>query len=158
MLVTVDMADVAGAGDAAQSLITFSLGSCIGVSVYDGSACVGGLLHFMLPGSDIAPENARAHPAMFADTGLVALFNAAYSLGATKPHMRVKVAGGSQLLADEGTFDIGKRNYLSLLRILRRNGVRIEAEDVGGAVSREMRLDVASGKVTVKTRDGEVSL
>jgi chemotaxis protein CheD len=158
MLLTVDMADLAASADATASLLTFSLGSCIAVSVYDVDARVGGLLHFMLPESSIAPAQARDNPAMFADTGLVALFTSAYALGAEKSRLRVKVAGGSQLLSCDGSFDIGKRNYLALLRILRRNGVKIDAEDVGGGVSRGMRLDIGNGAVTVKTRNGEVSL
>lgn len=158
MLITVDMADLAVSKDAAASLITFSLGSCIGVSIYDPEARVGGLLHYMLPESAIAPDSAATHPGMFADTGLPALFQAAYALGACKTRLLTKIAGGSQLLSDDGTFDIGKRNYLALMRIFRRNGVKLAGEDVGGAVSRGMRLDVSTGCVTVKTRDGEASL
>jgi chemotaxis protein CheD len=95
---------------------------------------------------------------MFADTGVPALFRAAYELGASKKRMIVKVAGGSSLLDDKGTFNIGKRNYIALRQIFWKNGVLIEAEDVGGSCSRTLKLLIASGKVTIKKRDGEAEL
>ncbi len=51
-------------------LATYALGSCIGLSVYDPKAAVGGLLHYMLPDSAIDPARSRQNPYMFADTGI----------------------------------------------------------------------------------------
>ena len=158
MAVVVDIADLAVSNDPAESLITYSLGSCIGVVVHDPAAHVGGMLHYMLPDSQLSPEKARLSPAMFCDTGVPKLFRAAYELGAAKQRLVVKVAGGAQLLDDNGTFNIGKRNYLALRKIFWKNGVLIAAENVGGSLSRTVRLDVATGAVTVKSRNQEVPL
>ncbi|HVP11501.1 MAG TPA: chemotaxis protein CheD [Phycisphaerae bacterium] len=154
----VDIADFKVSANPADLLVTYSLGSCIGVTVWDTEARVGGMIHFMLPESNLSPAKAKTNPAMFADTGVPMLFRAAYELGAVKKRMIVKVAGGSQLLDDKGTFNIGKRNYVMLRKIFWKNGILIEAEDVGGSISRTMRLEVGSGRVTLKTRDGEVEL
>ena len=156
--IVVDIADLAVSNDPGAVLITYSLGSCIGLSIWDPVAKVGGLLHFMLPDSSISPEKAKRNPAMFCDTGVPKLFRAAYDLGAEKRRIIVKVAGGSQLLDDKGTFNIGKRNYLALRKIFWKNGIMIDGEDVGGSISRTMRLTVGRGDVTVKTRGGEVPL
>ncbi len=158
MLVVVDIADLAVSRDPAATLITYSLGSCIGVAIYDPVAKVGGLLHYMLPESQLAPEKAKSNPAMFCDTGVPRLFRAAYDLGAVKTRLVVKVAGGSQLLDDNGTFNIGKRNYLALRKLFWKNGVMIQAEHVGGSLSRTLKLDVSSGVVTLKSRNEEVPL
>lgn len=158
MNVVVDIADLNVSKDGGATLITFSLGSCIGVTIWDPVAKVGGLLHYMLPEASIAPAKAEASPAMFCDTGVPKLFKAAYELGASKGRLVVKVAGGSQLVDDNGTFNIGKRNYLALRKIFWKNGVLINAEDVGGSSSRTVRLNVGTGEVTVKTRNGEVPL
>jgi chemotaxis protein CheD len=158
MAVVVDIADLAVSNDPTETLVTFSLGSCIGIAVHDPATRVGGLLHYMLPESQLAPEKARANPAMFCDTGVPKLFHAAYALGASKQRLVVKIAGGSQLLDDNGTFNIGKRNYLALRKIFWKNGVMIAAEHVGGSLSRTLRLDVGTGVVTVKSRDQEVPL
>ncbi len=158
MDIVVDIADLAVSSDPSVTLITYSLGSCIGVAIWDSVARVGGLLHYMLPESALSPEKARLSPAMFCDTGVPRLFRAAYELGAVKTRLVVKVAGGSQLLDDNGTFHIGKRNYLALRKILWKNGVLIQAEDVGGSISRTVRLSVASGAATIKSRSQEKPL
>ncbi len=156
----VDIADlkVMKANGQASKLVTYSLGSCIGVAIYDPTVNVGGLLHYMLPESSVAPDKAKSKPAMFADTGLPTLFKEAYKLGAEKKRMIVKIAGGSQLLDDNGSFNIGKRNYLILRKIFWKNGVMINGEHVGGTLSRTMRLDLADGRVTIKIKEGEVEL
>ncbi len=154
----VDIADLQVAKDPKVDLVTYSLGSCIGVAIWDPEVRVGGLLHYMLPQSSISPEKARLNPAMFADTGIPQLFRSAYELGAVKKRLIVKVAGGSSLLDDNGTFNIGKRNYIILRKIFWKNGILIDAEDVGGSISRTMRLEVATGRVTIKNRGKEVEL
>jgi len=154
----VDIADMVVTGNMQDILVTHSLGSCIGVTIWDPQIRVGGMIHYMLPTSTISPDKARANPAMFADTGIPALFRAAYELGAAKKRIIVKVAGGSSLLGDQGIFNIGKRNYVALRQIFWNNGVLIDAEDVGGSCSRTLKLNVSTGKVTVKKCDGEVEL
>lgn len=156
--VVVDIADFQVTGDPVASVITYSLGSCIGVSIWDPVAKVGGILHYMLPESNLSPDKAKSNPSMFCDTGIPQLFRAAYKLGAAKKRLVVKVAGGSQLLDDNGTFNIGKRNYLALRKIFWKNGVMIDAEDVGGSVSRTLKLNIGTGAVTIKSRNQEVPL
>lgn len=158
MDLVVDIAGCQASDDPFATLVTYSLGSCIGVSIWDQRARVGGMLHYMLPESSLSPEKAKTNPAMFADTGIPTLFRAAYALGAHKKSIIVKIAGGSQLLDDNGTFNIGKRNYIMLRKIFWKNGVLIEAEDVGGSLSRTVRLDVGTGRFTIKSRGQEIEL
>ncbi|MGZ3387730.1 MAG: chemotaxis protein CheD, partial [Isosphaeraceae bacterium] len=47
----VGISDLKVSNNPADSMITYALGSCIAVAVYDPVAKVGGLLHFMLPDS-----------------------------------------------------------------------------------------------------------
>ena len=137
--------------DPENMLITYSLGSCIGITIYDPAVKVGGLLHFMLPDSKIDVEKAQKNPFMFADTGIPLLFKEAYKLGGEKGRMKVKVAGGSQILDETGFFNIGKRNTMALRKILWANNVLIAAEDVGGNGNRTVSMEVSSGKVWIKT-------
>lgn len=154
----VDIADCKVSADPTDCLITYSLGSCIGVAIWDPVARVGGMIHFMLPASTLSPDKAKTTPAMFADTGIPMLFRSAYELGAIKKRLRVTVAGGAQLLDDSGTFNIGKRNYVALRKLFWNNGVLIDSENVGGSISRTIRLEVGTGRVTLKTRGQEVEL
>jgi chemotaxis protein CheD len=149
----VGVADLVVSNDPAERIITYALGSCLGVTVHDPVAGVAGLLHLMLPESAIDPVKGEHQPEMFVDTGIPLLFKSAYKLGAKKERMVVKVAGGAHAAAnpDDDRFQIGKRNFVALRKIFWKNGVMITASDVGGAqTSRTMWIDVGSGVVTLK--------
>lgn len=158
--VTVGIADLKHSPDAGDRLITYALGSCLGVTVYDPVAHVAGLLHLMMPDSSIDAASAAANPFKFVDTGVPLLFKKAYELGAKKERLIVKVAGGANPLGADGDdyFQIGRRNMTALRKLLFRNGVLIRAEDVGGTGSRTMSIDVATGEVALKTNDGDRAL
>ena len=139
-------------------LVTYSLGSCVGVTIYDPQARVGGMIHCMLPLSKIDLQKAQKTPAMFVDTGIPALFEAAYRLGARKERIILKVAGASKILDEKGTFKIGDRNYATLRKILWKNDILIAAQDVGGNISRTMYLEIGTGRVIIKSRGESIEL
>lgn len=156
----VGIADMKLSSDAGDIIITYALGSCLGITVYDPQTRVGGMLHAMLPMSSLNPEKAKENPLMFIDTGVPELFKACYRLGAAKERMIVKVAGGAntQNNENEDHFQIGKRNFLMLRKLLWKNNVLIKAWDVGESHSRTMSLDIASGEVTLRTNNQETQL
>lgn len=157
MKLIVGVSDMKVSSDPEATLITYSLGSCIGVSIYDPVVRVGGLLHYMLPESDIDAEKAKRNPFMFADTGIPALFKATYALGAKKQRMKVIIAGGAQVLDQKGFFNIGKRNHMALRKLFFKNNVMINHEDIGGNVNRTVRLEIKTGDTYIKTSGkGEV--
>jgi chemotaxis protein CheD len=148
--VVVGIADLAVSNNTSVTLATYSLGSCVAVTLYDAVARVGGMVHVMLPDSSIDPDKARRQPGMFVDTGLPAVFRAAYELGAQKGRLRVTVVGGSQIMDSSGFFNIGKRNCETTLQILGDNGVRVAAEQMGGVVNRTVYLQLSTGQVRLK--------
>lgn len=141
-------------------LVTYALGSCLGVCIHDPTAGVGGLLHAMLPSAQMDPPKGRANPAHFVDTGVAALFRRAYALGAAKERIVVSVAGGASMTAGgrEDGFQIGKRNFIEFKKLLWRNGVVLRDQDVGGNISRTVSLDIATGEVLVKAGGREYAL
>lgn len=156
--ITVDIADIKTSDDPDSIIVTYALGSCIAVMLYDPIKRVGGMIHFMLPSSATSPEKASSKPAMFADTGIPMLFEKMYSHGCSKHNLVVKVAGGGALYDDNGMFNIGKRNYTILRKMFWKNNVIIKAEDVGGRKSRTAKLHVASGRVTIRSSGEEKEL
>jgi chemotaxis protein CheD len=155
----IGVADLAISNSPEEILITYSLGSCIAVVIFDVRARVGGMLHYMLPESSLDQEKARKNPAMFADTGITSLFRQSYQFGARKENIVVKAVGGAQILDENGVFNIGKRNYLAMRKLLWRNNVLVAAENVGGNVNRTVRLEMNTGRVFVKTSgQGETEL
>jgi len=90
--------------DPEEILVTYSLGSCVGVVVYEPFRRVGGMLHFMLPDSEINLERAREKPGVFADTGIPLLLQSCRALGADLKKLQVKLVGGAELLGSSDFF------------------------------------------------------
>ncbi len=157
MIYTVGVADMKVSGEKDDLIVTHALGSCLGITVHDPVACVGGMLHVMLPLSTIDPAKADRNPFMFVDTGFPRLLIECYKNGAQKQRLTIRVAGGanSQNREEDDFFQIGKRNFIILRKLLWNNGILLKSYDVGGNHSRTMSLEISSGKVTVKS-NGEV--
>jgi len=152
----VGISDIKVSNSLDDVIITYALGSCIGISVYDPVAKVGGLLHYMLPDSTLDEKKAKENPAMFADTGIPTLFKACYRLGAEKRRMIVKAAGGASILDDTNFFRIGQKNIMAMRKIFWKNNVMITSEDTGANHNRTVRLEVATGKTLVRSSGGEM--
>ena len=158
MNLVVGVADMKISNKLDDVIVTYSLGSCIGIAIYDPVVKVGGMLHYMLPQSSINNGKLKKKPCMFADTGIPLLFKSTYALGAQKSNLIVKIAGGSQILDDSEFFAIGKRNYITLKKMLWKNQVLIKSEHVGGSLSRTMYLEVGSGRTWLKIRGEKIEL
>jgi chemotaxis protein CheD len=154
--IIVGISDLKVSNNLKDTLVTYALGSCISVAVYDPVIKVGGLLHFMLPESSLDADRARTNPAMFADTGITLLFRSCYVLGAEKKRMTVKVAGGASILDDTNYFRIGQKNITAMRKIFWRNNIMVDGEDTGRNCNRTVRLDLSTGKCLVKSSEGTV--
>lgn len=135
-------------------LCAIGLGSCIGLVMVDPRAGVAGLAHVMLPTArDARPEL----PGKYADTAVPALLAAVLALGADRRGLIVKAAGGAQMFANGSgarTMAIGDRNDEAVRAALAQAGLHLRAADIGGARGRTLRVDVATGRVTVRTVGG----
>jgi chemotaxis protein CheD len=151
MNIVVGVADMKICNAIEGVLVTYSLGSCIGIAIYDPVAKVGGLLHYMLPDSKLDETKANQNPFMFGDTGIPLFFKESYKLGAKKNRLKVIVAGGAQILDQKGLFNIGHRNHELLRKIFWKNNVRIDFEDVGGTFNRTLKIEVKNGDTWLKT-------
>lgn len=130
--------------------MTYSLGSCIGVALYDPVVKVAGMLHFQLPTATLDPERSRQQPMMFADSGMAVLLREMEKYGAQKRRMKVKLAGAAQMWNDGNLFNIGRRNHAAIRKILWQNGMFLDGEDIGGTAPRNLYLNVADGSVVIK--------
>ena len=152
-LIRVGMADYK-VGKNPATLISYGLGSCIGVSLYDPQTKVGGLLHIMLP--DSTQARASDNPAKFADTGIPLMLADVLKLGASQSRLVAKIAGGAQMFAFANATDVmrvGSRNAEAVKKILKENRIRLIAEDTGGTYGRTVSIDLTNGVYKVKTID-----
>jgi chemotaxis protein CheD len=150
----VGISDCKVSQDAESVLMTYALGSCIAVTMYDPVAKIAGMLHYMLPESALESAKAQQNPCMFADTGIPLLLERVMAGGAQPRRIMVRLTGGAQVLDGAGVFQIGKRNYLAARKILWKAGILIAAEVVGGEISRTVRLDVGTGRMWLREGAG----
>jgi chemotaxis protein CheD len=150
-LLVVDIAEMRISNNPDEILITYSLGSCIAVAMYDPVLCLGGLIHCMLPLSKVNREKAESRPFMFVDTGMQLMLGQLYELGLRKNRTVIHVAGGAQVLDSHGVFKIGERNFTVLRKILWKNGLLMHTQDVGGNKSRTVSLNINNGRFSIKS-------
>jgi len=155
---TVGISDMKVSDDEDDILITYSLGSCIGVTLFDPEVKVGGLIHCMLPLSKIDPVKAKKNPLMFTDLGIPELLRAVFELGAKRENLVAKAAGAATVIDDGNMFRIGERNYTVMRKVLWKNDILIAAEDVAGTIPRTMLLCMATGKTFIRSQGKEAEL
>ena len=133
------------------TIITYALGSCIGLCFYDVGLMLGALLHIMLP---LNMEAGRKNPLKYADTGIREALRRMEALGAARSRITVKAAGGArmfEIIGSNSLGNIGQRNIESVRTILRQEGIRLQAEDVGGSSARTLLLDVSTGQGRIRS-------
>ena len=155
MIQKVGIAEMKVSDQRGDIIITHALGSCLGIAAYDPMACVGGLLHVMLPLSAIDPVKAERNPLMFVDTGFPKLLVQCLKTGAQKHRLEITVGGGANSNEENDLFKIGKRNFLILRKLLWKDGLLLKSYDVGGNSSRTMLLEIGTGKVMIRS-NGQV--
>ncbi|MCI8565477.1 MAG: chemotaxis protein CheD [Lachnospiraceae bacterium] len=132
-------------------IITYALGSCIGISFFDKAIGLGALLHIMLPErQNIADANVYK----YADPGIQETIRKLTAFGMVRSRTIVKIAGGAKMFEIKGNAsfgNIGERNALKVKQLLRAEGLRLVAEDTGGNYARTMLLDVKTGDVSIRT-------
>jgi chemotaxis protein CheD len=154
--ITVGISDWALTKNADDTIITYSLGSCLGVTVYDAHSHVGGMVHCQLPNCSTEDKTkAIQNPAMFVDTGVSLLFQKFFEAGGNKSRMVVKAAGCAAILDQNGFFRIGERNVTLFRKLLWKNGILLNGSEVGGDVSRTLVLDMATGRTLIRSKGEE---
>lgn len=136
-----------------EELITYALGSCIGICLYDPVKKLAALIHIMLP---INMETGRKTPMKYADTGIRETIKQMEAKGASKARITAKIAGGAKMFEDSAKSgsslgNIGKRNIESVYLVLKTEGIRLVAEDTGGTSARTLSFDSATGQGHIRS-------
>ena len=150
-LIKVGMADYK-TGRNPNSLISYGLGSCVGIALYDAVNKIGGLAHIMLP--DSTQARSTENPAKFADTALPLMLDEMIKMGATKARITAKIAGGAQMFTFANATDVmrvGERNAEAVRMLLKKMDIRLLADDTGGNYGRTVELKIDTGIYRVKT-------
>jgi chemotaxis protein CheD len=149
----VQIADMIVSDDPADVLITFALGPCLGVSMYDPLRRVGGLIHCQLPSAKDDAARAKLRPLQFVDTGVLALLERLFELGACRANLIIKCAGAAKVVENLTLFKISERNHTVFRKLMWKNDLLIAAEEVGGTRPRTMSLEMATGRTRLQSEN-----
>lgn len=136
---------------APDSLVTFALGSCVGICLYDRVTKVAGLSHIMLP-TNTNHDTKQAY--RFADTALPILVQKMVAMGAAKARLTAKIAGGASMFSGmpSGALShIGERNAAAVKEALGKLGIPIIADDTGKNYGRTVYFYADTGVMQVKS-------
>jgi len=139
--------------DKSPRIIKTSLGSCMGVVLYDNINKIGGMLHLML-----AKCNDRAGKlSKYADTGIPLLVDLMVNQSnANKKMLTAKIFGGAKMFnINSELFDIGKSNASETKTILEQMNIRIVASKTGGTKGYQISLDTETGVVRCRVFGGQ---
>jgi chemotaxis protein CheD len=140
--------------EAPDTLVTFALGSCVGVVLYDRADKIGGLAHVMLPSSTLMPGAGKDERMKFADTAIADMLRDMERAGAHRSKLSARIAGGANMFnAPIGTSmaSIGENNVESVKRVLKELGIPLEGEDTGGFSGRTVSVDLENGKMQIRS-------
>ena len=142
--------------DHEDTLVVYPVCAGLAVTAYDTASRVGGVLHFTQPDSKDDPERAKLFPSMFADTGLDAFLWELFKSGASRKSLIIKLAGGAAMFV--GKVGANKKNVLAAKRLLWKHNLVVAGESTGGTVGIHLKLEMATGDVTVKSSGGVLTL
>jgi chemotaxis protein CheD len=135
-----------------DTLITYALGSCVGICMYDREKHVAGLSHIMLPDSTCSSETSNFNRMKFADTAIPDMYNKLLSMGASHNRITAKIAGGALMFTSSSDrFNIGERNVAAVKAALQKIRVPIIASDTGLNFGRTVIFYTSNGNVEVKS-------
>jgi chemotaxis protein CheD len=154
MQTMVRMGELAISDTPGDVLVSLGLGSCIGLALVDRRAGAAGLAHIVLPEATGEPAPGTLHK--FADHAVPALYDGLVARGASRIFMQAVLVGGASMFAAAGsrTLEVGLRNAAAVRELVAARRVPVVAEAVGGSRGRTIRVDVASGAITVREAGG----
>lgn len=142
-----------------NTIVTYALGSCVGVCIYDEGIGLGGMVHAMLPAS--VDAEALTTPEKYVDTGVEMLYRTLCHMGASKHRLKAKLVGGAKMFEYRTSLqemDIGTANVLQARKLLRKFGIALVCEVTGGVVGRTIRFKPANGAVLIQSTDNKMQV
>ncbi|OHB28656.1 MAG: hypothetical protein A2X84_06305 [Desulfuromonadaceae bacterium GWC2_58_13] len=141
-------------------LVSYGLGSCLGIVLYDPRLQLGGLAHTLLPGD--RPGGRELRPAKHVEGAIRLMVGELLAAGSELQNLTAKLAGGANMFEAQNPAAedrIGSRNINAGRQVLERLGIPVIAEDVGGHHGRTIELDLATGLLRVRSlRIGELCI
>lgn len=134
-----------------KGLISYALGSCVGICIIDKAAQIAGMAHIMLPYNT---NSDKSNVFKYADTGIDEMIRQMERLGCSRSRMIAKIAGGARMFDIKGSStigNIGERNVVATKETLQKLKIKLFSEDVGQNYGRTITFDSTTGSLTIKS-------
>lgn len=119
------------------------LGSCVAACIRDPIAGVGGMNHFLLPGSAV-PGAGGGDATRYGVHLMELLINGLLKQGANRGRLEAKIFGGAKTIA---TFsNVGEQNAAFAQQFLRDEGIKVVGSSTGGEHGRKLEFWPVSGR------------
>lgn len=130
-----------------QLILEAYLGSCVGVTLYDRKAEIGGLIHLLLPESSGSGSTWR--PEAYATSGMPLFLNALIDEGLDPSNLKASIAGGALIgpvSKRDLDLDIGGRTTEVVQQFLRQADIPVVEAETGGYLGCRLSLDLITFK------------
>lgn len=124
-------------------VLTTILGSCVAACLRDPVAGVGGMNHFLLPGS-AAAVSAGGDATRYGVHLMELLINGLLKKGARRDRLEAKIFGGAKTIA---TFsNVGEQNAAFAMQFLRDERISVVGSSTGGEYGRKLEYWPVNGR------------
>lgn len=124
-------------------VLTTILGSCVAACLRDPVAGVGGMNHFLLPGSATAMSSG-GDATRYGVHLMELLINGLLKKGARRDRLEAKIFGGAKTIA---TFsNVGEQNAAFAMQFLKDEGITVVGSSTGGEYGRKLEFWPVSGR------------
>lgn len=118
-----------------KTAISTLLGSCVAVMLYDETAGVVAMNHFLLPVSVKTEESMK-----FGLYSMEMMINEMIRQGCSKKELKAKIAGGANVVK-EIEKKVGEHNIRFALKFCEENKISVVSQDIGGNSGRVVVID-----------------
>lgn len=129
------------------SLISTVLGSCIAVCLWDKRNGIGGMNHYLLPGTredDVSNTNRGI-------TAIPLLIRSMINRNVKIEDLEAKIFGGcNSLYTNNDLFKVGERNTAIAIAVLQDYNIKLKAHHVGGGNGRKIVFNTSNGIVRMR--------
>lgn len=136
-----------------DEIISTVLGSCVAVAMFDPNRRVGGLNHFMLPGSLDKQQFFMSGSGKYGMYAMEILISELMKAGAWRPALRAKVFGGGSVLRSRpggSGKTIPQSNIDFAFQFLETEQIPIDSSDTGGVNARKILVFPRTMRVMLK--------
>lgn len=130
-------------------LLTTILGSCVAVCIFDKKLKIGGMNHFLLPEPQ-TQTNSNDNLNKYASHCIPALLKEFKRAGSNPADLDVKILGGANIFdgaSSSFSSAVGRENIAAARSLLKKFGLNISGENVGGERGRRVELNTCTGEI-----------